>query len=389
MSQINSEEQKSIKEDEIDLVELFLILWKKKFFIGSIAFIITLLTALHQLYIAKEIFKSDCVILPVSASNSGGMLAQLGGLASFVGASAPKSENTIELILKSRSFARELVKEFDLTTVWKQSLQEASLKVRGKLGIDISKKSPEITISWEDEDPKFAQKVVTRVIELAQQKMAEHELSKKNTQVSFLEERVKESRKEMIAAEDNLRLFQEKFQSVEIEGQAAAIIAQIQALKTEQQSKEVQLEVSRTILNPQAKEVKLLDMTVEQLQKKVDQLIGESKQEISAENNLAERSLMEIPKIGLEYARLMREVRITQKIYGLLLEQLEMSKIEAQKNVESFEVIDEALVPEKRIKPKRTLTVAIALVTSTMLAVMLVLLGHFIANIKKERQALV
>lgn len=376
------------KDDEIDLVELFLILWNRKLFIVGFSFLFTLLTALHQLYIAKEIFKSDAKILPTKSSGSSSMLSQLGGLASFVGMSAPKSENTTELIMKSRSFSNKIVERFKLDQRWEVSKQEAILSVQnGSLTVEVSKKDPLITVAWEDEDPAFAQNLVREVLKMAQEEMAQHAANQKQTQVLFLEGRVHDAKAQMTAAEDQLQTFQEKHQGVEIQKQAEALIAQIQMLKTDQQAKEVELEISKKLLPPTAREVKMLDMTVAELQKKVDHLVGEAKTDQEAlGQDMDERSLMEIPKIGLAYARKMREVKITQKIYGMLLEQLEMAKIEAQKDVESFEIIDPPLIPEKRIKPKRTLTVAIAAVCSGMLSVMLVLLQHFIANIRAQRK---
>ncbi len=374
----------SLKDDEIDLVELFLIIWKKKLFIFCFTLLITTLVALHQLYIAVEIFRSDAVILPISASNSGGMLAQLGGLASFVGLNTPKSENTVEMILKSRTFAQDIVKKFELDKRWERSFQEAVETCRKTLQVEVSKKDPGITLSWEDENPVKAQEIITAVLVLAQEKLAQHALNQKNLQVKFLEERVADAQKEMVQAEDAIRQFQETNQSIEIERQAEAMISQINALRTEQQTKEVELAVSKKIFTPAASEITRLDLTIDELKKKVDGLIGNVKKE-SELTSLDERTLMDIPKIGLEYARYLRQVKVTQKIYGLLLEQMEMAKIEAQKNVESFEVLDAPIVPEKRIKPKRTLTVAIAGVCSGMLAVMMVFLWQFIEKLKSVK----
>jgi uncharacterized protein involved in exopolysaccharide biosynthesis len=375
----------NVQDDEIDLVELFLIIWSKKFVIVGFTFFITLLTALHQLYIAKEIFRSDAVILPVNASGGGGMLSQLGGLASFVGVSAPKSENTVELILKSRSFAQEIVADYDLASRWEQTEQEAVRSFRKIFSAEASKKSPEIILSFEDESPRFAKEIVDGALILAEQKMKKHAQGKQFRQVRFLDERVSESLKELNDAEEKLRQFQEKNQGIQIESQAQALILQLSELKAKKEESELDLSISKRVLTSTDPKVKVLGMTVEELQKRIDRLVGKADEDL--EVSMDERSLMDIPKIGLEYARLLRKVKINQKIYGLLLEQLEMAKIEAQKEEESFELIDPPLVPERRIKPKRTLTVAIAGVASGMLAVMGVLLLHFVANMREQRAA--
>jgi tyrosine-protein kinase Etk/Wzc len=379
------------KEDEIDLVELFLVMWKRKWSIVLFTSIITILTALHQLYIAVPIYRSDCVILPLSSSGGGSsLMSQLGGLASFVGVSGPKQENTLELILKSRTFHRKIAKNFKLNQNddgEEGSMLEA-MKIVGKaLSVAISKKDSSITIAWEDKDPKLAKEVLSFVLLEAKKSMSNYTLKKESSQLNFLRQRVKEAESDLVLVENKIKIFQEANQGVQIEKQAESLILQLNSLKIEQQKNEVQLSVSQRLLSERDSKIKFLDVTVQELQKKIDLIIGKIKKDANqSKATFEERTLVDIPKIGLEYARLYRKLKINEKIYGLLIEQLEIKKIEVQKQIEGFEIIDEPIIPEKRISPRRTTTTLMAMLASFTLILLTTICSHLISNMKRNHK---
>jgi|SaaInlStandDraft_1057018.scaffolds.fasta_scaffold63050_2 tyrosine-protein kinase Etk/Wzc len=381
------EKETLVQEREIDLLELFFILWNRKWFILGFSGMVTVMVAIHQLYIAKEIYRSDAKIFPTSSSGSSGMLGQLGGLASFVGVEVSRSENMTEIILNSRSLGNRIVQKFALEQRWECTFQEAIQTAQDTLFVETSKSTPLLKIAWEDEDPHFAFQVVEGVLEIVQEMMTLHASKKQGLQINFLNDRVGEAKMQLTKAEETLRTFQEEYEGVEIQKQAEALIAQIQMLRTSQQDIEIDLEITKKMMSSGASEVRVMDMTIEELRKKIDELVGRVKKDKKLEigKELDERSLMEIPKIGLMYARKMREVKVAQKIHSLLLEQLEIAKIEAQKDIESFEVIDPPLIPEKRISPKRTKAVLIGWGCSGALAVLMVLARHVFENIRQKQ----
>ena len=65
--------------------------------------------------------------------------------------------------------------------------------------------------------------------------------------------------------------------------------------------------------------------------------------------------LNEAPDLGLNYIRHYREVSLQQKILEFLLPQYEQAKIQEAKDTPTVQVLDKAVTPVKRKKPKRRL----------------------------------
>lgn len=78
-------------EDEIDLAELWAALMKRKKLIAQITVVITLFAVLYSLTLKNQ-FKSEALLAPTTAQSGGSKLAsQFGGLASLAGVSLPGS----------------------------------------------------------------------------------------------------------------------------------------------------------------------------------------------------------------------------------------------------------------------------------------------------------
>jgi uncharacterized protein involved in exopolysaccharide biosynthesis len=105
-----------VAEDEIDLVELFKILWAGKWVIVGItaaAAVISVIVAL----VMTEIYRAEATLAPATSRESGSPLAsQLGGAAAFIGINLPTSEdggrvNNAMAIMRSRDFIIRFIRE--------------------------------------------------------------------------------------------------------------------------------------------------------------------------------------------------------------------------------------------------------------------------------------
>jgi uncharacterized protein involved in exopolysaccharide biosynthesis len=108
-------------EDEVDLRDYLRVLAARwRFIVGFVA-ACTLLAVVVALVLPKQ-YRAEAVLAPVrdeSAGDLGGVMSQLGGLASLAGLQANPSDPTAEriAILTSRVFTTELVREADLLPV--------------------------------------------------------------------------------------------------------------------------------------------------------------------------------------------------------------------------------------------------------------------------------
>jgi uncharacterized protein involved in exopolysaccharide biosynthesis len=99
-------------DDEIDLKELFSVLWKAKILIIVITSFFALSSVLYALSLTN-LYKSEAILSIAGESNPGASLSGLGGLASMAGITLPSNgENKSEIAIKtiqSRAFLKHLI----------------------------------------------------------------------------------------------------------------------------------------------------------------------------------------------------------------------------------------------------------------------------------------
>jgi uncharacterized protein involved in exopolysaccharide biosynthesis len=114
---VPSEHHSDYADDEIDLRELFGVLWNGKWWIAGITAIASIISIAFALSL-PNIYQSEALLAPASSSD-GGLAKQYGGLASLAGISLPGggSDNKTALnleVMKSRRFIAEFIDHHDL-----------------------------------------------------------------------------------------------------------------------------------------------------------------------------------------------------------------------------------------------------------------------------------
>lgn len=103
-------------DDEIDLRELFSVLWASKNLIAKVTAVFAVVSVLYALSVPNQ-YKASTVLAPAQQEAAGlaGALGQLGGLASLAGVSIGESEgNESQMaleIMRSRSFVEAFIKD--------------------------------------------------------------------------------------------------------------------------------------------------------------------------------------------------------------------------------------------------------------------------------------
>ena len=106
-------------DDEIDLRELFSVLWAGKKLIAAVTSLFAVISVIYALSLANE-YKSSAVVAPAESGGSalGNMAGQLGGLASLAGINIGPGENTETLeameIMQSWGFIEEFIETNNL-----------------------------------------------------------------------------------------------------------------------------------------------------------------------------------------------------------------------------------------------------------------------------------
>ena len=106
MNNVPTDQLNNNYDDEIDLRELFHVLWDKIFYIGAITSIFSLISIIFSLTL-PNIYKSEAIMMPMEANTGmSGMLGQYSGMASLAGISLPSDAGSKaqEAIARIQSF---------------------------------------------------------------------------------------------------------------------------------------------------------------------------------------------------------------------------------------------------------------------------------------------
>ncbi len=169
------------EEDEINLLDLFIVLLKHKWMIFSVVFIAGVVAVVASL-LMTDIYRSECTIAPIEQEQTSmsSRLSALGGfgamVASQVGIGGAGSLEKFEIVLKSREMTKQVVEKHKLmqvifkdswdkkTKTWKTeeppTLQDAYEAVQGMLEIKPDKKNGVMKLGVLFPDPAVAQKLL-------------------------------------------------------------------------------------------------------------------------------------------------------------------------------------------------------------------------------------
>jgi tyrosine-protein kinase Etk/Wzc len=92
----------------------------------------------------------------------------------------------------------------------------------------------------------------------------------------------------------------------------------------------------------------------------------------------------ELPDLGMQLARLTREFKIQESVFELLTSQYELAKIEEAKDVNTIQVLDGAVPPDKKAKPKRKIMVILTTFVAFFFSVFLAFFLEFVEKVRTE-----
>jgi len=387
--------QRPYDEDEINLLDYWRVIWKYKWLIGILCSTSVVAAIIFGL-LSPKIYESTATIL-IPKESGGGLLANLaatGMVERIAGISIPSltpNRDVFISIFKSRTLARRLVDQFGLEEYYRAlQLEDAIKKLQGATKISGSKAGL-ISVKVEDTDPKMAAKIANAYPDHLDRFMANYGTGAAGRQRRFIEGRLTKTKAELKKAEEALRDFQQEHKAISIKEQARGAIEAAGQLKAEIMASEVQLQVMQnfaTELNP---EVIRLKRKIAELKHQIAKVQydtidlpgvtanpGHSKEEIYLPP-------VKFPEIGLELARLARDLKIHATVYMLLTQQLEQVKIAEAKDTPVVQILDRAVPARTRSRPKIKHNMALAAVSLFFG----IFLAFFLEYIQRQKQQMV
>ena len=198
-------------DDEINLLDYFIVLLKHKWLILGIVFVTGLAAVIISLML-PNIYRSEATIIPrqqekAATSSALAALGALNGMAGeLVGLGGGGDLDKFEIVLKSREVARRVVEKYKLMPElfedewdplkkeWKANpaptIQDAYERIKHMLTVSRNRKNDVLTVKFDNEDPRFAKIMADHYLVELSESLREETLKDASENKRFLQEQI-------------------------------------------------------------------------------------------------------------------------------------------------------------------------------------------------------
>ena len=341
-------------EAEVSLLVLLAVLGRRKRPIFAVT-ILAMAMAAAVVCVMPPSYTAEAVIMTPQQEQSAQvlMMGSLAGLSGLTGASGAAGlwRNPADLyigLLKSRTVADDLIAKYRLRDVYGRRLPTDARKALER-HTDISTgRDSLIHIRVEDHDRTRAAALANAYVDELHDRNSHLTLTSASARRIFFEQQLAGEKSALSDAEVALKKQQQTSGLVLPQGQAEALIRSMAQLRAEITAREVQLQGMRSyaaVNNPQRQvaelEIAALRAELAKLERGAPEGIA-----VPARN---------LPEAGLEYVRRLRDLKYHELLFEILSKQYEAARMDESRLAPAIQVIDRAVVPDKRSWPPRIL----------------------------------
>ena len=356
--------------------------WKRLIILNTV--IISLIAAGVSLILPKWYTARTTILPPTEESGNLGLSGMLDKFPfSGFGLTTVSDETYLFLaILNSRTVMESVAVKFDLMRRFKKEDMEETLRTLRKCVTVKVNEEGTITLFAEAGTPYFADAQKEKEARELARDVANffiEELDKVNTVLKiekarntriFIEKRYLQNIGDLHTAEEEFKKFQQEYGAVALPEQTEAAMKAAAGLKAAIISKEVELGIISKYANVEHISYKKAKTALNALKNSYEQFLNGTNTNVGSKKSMELQNkdifvpFENVPEIGLQYARLLREVTLQETLLEFLLPQYEQAKIQEAKDTPTVQVLDEANVPIKRSSPKRKIIVILCMIGS-------------------------
>lgn len=341
------------QDDEISLLDVAIVLAKHKKKIAGLAAAASV-AALAISLLMPNIYTATAKILPPqqAQSSASAMLAQLGGLAGLAGGAAGlKSPNDLYLgMLKSRPVADNLVQRYSLMQRYESKLQSSARQVLASKSNLSAGKDGIIVIDVEDTDPKVAADLANAYVDELYKLTRVLAVTEASQRRLFFERQLNQAKENLTHAQLSAKAAMDQGGLVNVDVQGRAVLETNARLRGQISAKEVQIAAMRAYAADRNPELLKAQQELAAMKAELAKTEGAGRGATQADNSGQ----------GLESLRQLRDLKYYETVYEMLAKQYELAKIDEAKDSSVIQVLEKAIEPDRKSKPKRSLIVLLA-----------------------------
>jgi tyrosine-protein kinase Etk/Wzc len=366
-------EQTNEAGSEAGILETMVVVARRKKFVIVLPLLVGSIVAALS-FALPNIYKAGARLLPPQQqSTSMALLSQLGGGASLAaGMAGLKNPNDLYVaMLKSRTIADRLISRFSLKNVYDtKSLEEARSELANNTSV-ISGKDGLIVIEVEDQDRKRVALIANAYVEELLRLTKVLAVTGASQRRMFFEKELEAAKDNLSKAEMNLKQALNSRGVTSVDAESRAVIERLARLRAAVSAKEIQINAMRAFVTEANPEFMRTNEELKSL-----------RAELSKMENGTEGSSLNAAQTpeGLQSIKILRDVKYYEMLYELLSKQFEIARLDEAKDPSLIQVLDPAIEPERKVKPRRAL-----IVLGSMLAAMVCAIAWILVEEKKKR----
>lgn len=362
--------QPSSEGYEINLLDLVAVLAKRKWLILGLTVLVTLGSAVITLFL-PDIFVANTKILPPQQNRSSGaaaLLQQIGGFGlGGIGSGGGGGNAVYIAMLKSRTVRDKVVQRFG-----QGKPDEAARPWEADFSTD---KEGLIVIEVSDTDPKRAAALANAYVEELGNLSKVIAVTAAAQSRLFLEHQVAQARENLAKAEGAAKQAMERGGLVKVDIQASSLASATGNLRGRIIAREVELGAMRNFAGDRNPDLQRIQYDIDSMRRELSKMEGDS-------------GLSGVPgKLSaqaMESVRLLRDVKLNEVLFELLAKQYEMAKIDEAKDSSVIQVLDPAVVPVGKTKPRRGLIVVAAALVGFLAAILWTLASEALTRMRND-----
>lgn len=369
-------------EDEVGLLDLLIVLAKHKRSVLGVPFGAAVAVAVISLFL-PNIYTGTARILPPqqSASAASTLLNQIGALGGLAGAGGGvlggRNPNDLYVgMLKSRTVADNLIARFDLMKIYEAGLQSAARNALQANTTIVGGRDGIISIDVDDKDPKRAAALANAYVDELTKLTKVLAVSEASQRRLFFERQLLQAKDNLTASEIGARQALQKGGIAQVDAQGRSMIEVTARLRAQISAKEVQLGAMRTFAAEGNPELQRTQEELAALRRELGRIEGVTPSGTLRKAEASDNS-------GLDNLARLRDVKYYEFLYELLAKQFELAKIDEAKDATIIQVLDPAVEPDRKSRPKRA---QIALLTA-LVALFIVIPWAFIREAAARAKA--
>jgi tyrosine-protein kinase Etk/Wzc len=342
-----------------------------------------IVTAATASMFLPDTYTAKAKILPPQQQSGLLSAAMMQGLAAIGGDMIGESKTAklyVEM-LKVESLRDPVIEKYALARVYDKKYRDDVYKTMNKKVLITAGKEGIITISVDDSDPKRAAGIANALVDELKRLTTRMSMTGANNSKTFFDQRLTDAKADLSRAENELKDYQKKYKAVDATQQAALSVSATAQLTAELTSQEMQLSVLRRSYADTSQTVKNMMQSIAALKEKIARLQGSGE-------SAALPGLSQLPDRGQEYLQIMRRYKTAESVYDMLVKQYEVAKVNADNDVSTIQVLQQALVPERKSKPARSLIVIVTAFVALLFSVPLAFLVEMFSTLPEEEKAL-